>query len=375
MTNVLVVHASSDLYGSDLACLAVVEGLTARGWGATVTVPRPGPLVPLLENAGAAVIELDPLKFRRVDLRPRQLPSTVKNWSTNLVALRRLGRERRFDLVYTTTAPTTGGSILARRWRVPHAYHVHEIFWYPAPLVRAFEALLRTADVVLCCSAAVASQFASERVRARTRVVHTGATVDANIRPAELFASSPTVVTCVARLNEWKGQEILVEAADLVRRKHPIVVRLIGDVYGSEIGYRTRLERMVDDLGLHEVVVLEGERRDAQQLVAEGDISVLPSRRAEPFGMALVEAMALGRPCVATSAGGPLEIVRHGVDGLLVPPGDAPALAEAIVSLIENPALARSLGANARERAASFRIEAMVEGVLASFDDLLAPQR
>ena len=369
---VLLVHSSADLYGSDLACLAVTEGIVAKGWSATVTLPTSGPLMPRLEQVGADFIELDPLKLRRADLRPAHIPRSVSNWYANVMQLRKLAQERRFDLVYSTTGPTLGGSYLARRWGVPHAHHVHEIFWYPTPLVRAFEVVLRSADSVLCCSQAVADQFRSQRVRQRTRVVHTGASVDESILPAEPFRGSPTVITCVARLNEWKGQEILLEAADIVRREHPIRVRLIGDVYGDEVGFRTRLESIVEDLGLQREVVFEGERRDAHQLVAEGDIFVLPSRRAEPFGMALVEAMALSRPCIATAAGGPLEIVRHGVDGVLVQPGDAQEMADAIVSMIEAPDVARQLGVRARERAASFRIETMVAGVLAAFDDLLA---
>lgn len=367
----LFVHASSDLYGSDLACLHVARGAIAVGWAVDVTLPGPGPLVEQLAAAGATVQWLDPLKPRRADLRPARLGATAARWGRNYRRARRLGAAQRFDLVYTTTAPTLGGALLARRWRAPHVYHVHEIFWYPRAAVAAFERVLARSDVVVCCSGAVADQFGSPSVRERCRVVHTGAELAVDVPERLPFdGSAPVQVVCVARLNEWKGQEVLVDAIGILRdRGLDVRLSLVGGVYGSEIQFRVGLERRVAELRLGDRVRLEGERRDAARLVATADVFALPSRRPEPFGMALVEAMALGRPVVATDAGGPREIVTDGVDGLLVPPGDPRALADAIAGLAADVEGSRRLGAAARARARDFPIDAMVRQVLAAFDD------
>jgi len=371
----IFVHAAADLYGSDLVCLRVVQGARAAGWDVDVTVPSDGPLVSSLRAEGAGVLRVDPLKPRRADLRPARLPSTLARWIRNYRALRGL-RAGDYDLVYTTTAPTTGGALLARWLDVPHVYHVHEIFWFPKPLVRGFERMVRTADVVLCCSRAVLDQFTDQALRRRSRVVYSGAEVPAGIDERSPLSDDSLRIVCVARLNEWKGQEVLIEAIPLLERgTENVSVRLIGDVfsmYGTERQYRDGLVERVRALGLGDVVHFEGERRDALAVVAQADVFVLPSRRPEPFGMALVEAMALGRPVVATEAGGPLEIVTDGVDGVLVAPGDPAALASAIDHMVRDPEWARRLADQARRRASDFTSQTMVTQVLAAFGDAIA---
>lgn len=367
----LFVHASSDLYGSDIACLRVVEGAVRAGWEVTVTVPWQGPLVSELEAAGARVIELDPLKLRRAELAWPAVAATPWRWLCNYRQLRRLARRRHFDLVYTTTAPTTGGHFLARRWQVPHVYHVHEIFWHARPLVLGLDRLLRQADVVLCCSLAVADQFSP---RVPTRVVHTGADVDAGTLTTVPFSGPHTVITCVARINEWKGQDVLIDAVSLLKPRFPgLHLRLVGDVYRGEVAFRVALEAQVQRLGLQDVVSFEGERRDAHALIGTSDVIVLPSKRPEPFGMVVVEAMLLGRPVIATRAGGPTEILTDGVNGLLVELGDPAALAGAIASLIADPDRARAMAERGRERAQSLTTTMLVAEVIAVFDELVVP--
>lgn len=363
------VHASSDLYGSDLACLHVARRAVERGWAVEVTLPRPGALADELTALGVAVHWLDPLKPRRADLRLQRLPQTVRHWLRSWRAVRRLAAARRFDVVYTTTAPTLAGTFLARRWRARHVYHVHELFWFPTPLVRTFERVLRRADVVVCCSGAVLDQFHDHRIRSRAIIAHTG--IDHSGLPAAgpVLAADHAEIVCVARINEWKGQEVLVEAVARLRQAgHDVRLTLVGDVYGGEERFRDRLAERIDALGLTGWVTLAGERRDAIDIVARSDVFVLPSRRPEPFGMALVEAMAVGRPAIGTDAGGPREVVRSGVDGVLVPPGDAAALAGAIAALIDDPDHARALGRRAARRAGAFDIGTMADAVLDAFD-------
>src|SRR5439155_17611508 len=134
------------------------------GWEVAATVPHDGPLVHELTGAGVEVRRLDPLKLRRAELRLSRAPGLPLRWARQLALLRRLARSRRFDVVYTTTAPTLGGSLLARWWRAGHVYHVHEIFWDAKTLLPVFERTLSKADVVICCSNAVREQFRSPGV-------------------------------------------------------------------------------------------------------------------------------------------------------------------------------------------------------------------
>ena len=367
---VALVHSGADLYGADLVCLRIAGAAVASGWAVTVVVPRDGPLVPELRAAGAEVVVTDPLVLRRSDLRGVRALSVPPRWVAQAAALRRLAR-RRFDVVHTRTAPTLGGFLLARWSGARHVLHVQEIFSQPRRLVRTLERVFARADSIVCISRAVAEQFDDERVRSRTRIIHTGVDVPDGLDERVPLDGPSVDVVCVARLNEWKGQEVLIAAAYELGGDVPgLRVRLVGDVFGREHQYRDDLEAQIAYLRLGGVVVFEGERRDALSLVARSDILVLPSRRPEPFGMALVEGMALGRPVVATAAGGPAEIITDGVDGLLVPPGDATALADAIRRLAADRPAARAMGERGRRRAADFPVAAMVGGVLALYEEL-----
>ena len=157
-------------------------------------------------------------------------------------------------------------------------------------------------------------------------------------------AAAPLIV-CVCRLEPEKSVETLVRAMPAVLAGFPEAVCLIGGA-GSE---RTSVASEIERLSLNRSVRLLGFQSDPHSLMAAGMIFVLPSR-AEPFGLALVEAMALRRPCVATRAGGPLEIIGEETSGLLVPPDDPAALALALRRLLADLALRERLGAGARAR-------------------------
>jgi glycosyltransferase involved in cell wall biosynthesis len=153
------------------------------------------------------------------------------------------------------------------------------------------------------------------------------------------------LIVCVCRLEPEKSVEILVRAMPEVLAAFPDAVCLIGGS-GSE---QARISAEIQRLGLERSVRLLGFQKDPHSLMTAATVFVLPSR-AEPFGLALVEAMALRRPCVATRAGGPLEIIIEDVSGLLVAPDDPAALAIALSQLLAEPDLRERLGASARAR-------------------------
>lgn len=370
--SVLLVHASAELYGSDRACLTMASGAVAAGLDTHVLVPVGGPLVARLREAGATVHILDTFVLRRAELRGRGALPVVTGWPRAVRDLHRFSARRRFDLVHSNCAPTVGGALLARWWGVPHVWHVHEIFGDNGPTRFVFERLLAHADVVIAVSGAVAAQFCSPAVTARTRIVYTGGDVPDGIEGVTPLARSPVELICVGRLNRWKGQEFLIQAAALLRsRGLDVRLTLVGDVFGSEHHFREQLADLAAGLELGPFVSFLGERRDAAQLMANADIVVVPSAQPEPFGIVVVEAMALGRPIVASDAGGPREMITSGHDGLLVRPRDPGAMADAIARLIDDPTRARQLGAQAKLTARRFSTAAMAERVIETYRELL----
>src|ERR1700730_12903521 len=114
-------------------------------------------------------------------------------------------------------------------------------------------------------------------------------------------------------------------------------------------GYLGRVRERVAQAGLEDRVSWMGERADVPELVRALDILLLPSWE-EPFGRALIEAMALGVPVIATNVGGPVEILEDGREGDLLPPLQAPAWAKAIRELAESPERGREMGRAGRRR-------------------------
>jgi glycosyltransferase involved in cell wall biosynthesis len=153
------------------------------------------------------------------------------------------------------------------------------------------------------------------------------------------------LVVCVARLEREKSIITLIDAMDTVRKAFPRVRCLVAGE-----GYRRPdLEERIRELNLEEHFELLGFRTDALSVVNAGDVFVLPSL-AEPSGLAILEAMALGKPVIATRAGGPVEIVEDGVTGLLAPPRDPPALARAIEQLLQDRTQRERMGEEGARR-------------------------
>jgi rhamnosyl/mannosyltransferase len=177
------------------------------------------------------------------------------------------------------------------------------------------------------------------------------------------------LVAALGRMTYYKGFDVLIDAAALLP---PDVRVLIG---GSGAGFAA-CEEQVRQRGLEDRVFLLGDIDDAEvpALMAAAELFCLPStERAEAFGVAMLEGMAMGRPvvCARIEGSGVPWLNRHGETGLVVPPGDAAAMAAAIAELLADPARARELGAAARARyEADFRAEQMVEATLALYRSL-----
>jgi glycosyltransferase involved in cell wall biosynthesis len=157
------------------------------------------------------------------------------------------------------------------------------------------------------------------------------------------------VVAITGQVSEVKGIWEYVEAADKLRGKDAIFA-VLGDDLRSQGTVRREMEATVNARGLTERFRFLGFRENAPELIQAFDIVAAPSR-IEPFGLASLEAMAVARPVVASRVGGIPEVVRDGLDGLLVPPEDPASLATAIARLLDNPDERRAMGLQGRQRA------------------------
>jgi len=235
----------------------------------------------------------------------------------------------------------------------------------------------RMTDVIVANSEAVREDvIRQEKVEpSRVRVIYNGIDpslydlpADPTLRASLGIPARAKVVGVVANLIHYKGHRFFLQACQEIKRKHQAVTfLLIGD--GP---LRRELEGLARELGLEKDVLFLGSRQDVPQLLALMDVVVLPSLE-EGFPNAILEAMAAGKPVVATEVGGIPEAVVHGETGLLVPPKDPEALADAILRLLDDPQLALEMGRAGRDRVRkAFGLDRMVREMEGLYEELIA---
>lgn len=270
--------------------------------------------------------------------------------------------------------------LLANLRRAPVVLHVHGARFddfldrLPAPLAAVARGLARRAAVVVVLSPEWFERLAPRWPGARLAVVGNGVAVPRRAgRVAEAGPAGQPVFAFLGNLGPRKGVPVLIEAAALA--KEPWRVELAGGDEEPGATAQARSQAAVAHVD-HRVRLLGPLAGDAKlDWLAAAQGFVLPSR-AEGLPMALLEAMAVGLPVVVSDAGAMPEVVRAGVDGLVVPAGDAAALAAALDALARDPARRAAMGAAGAERcAARYGVERMVDELMGVYADAAGARR
>ncbi len=289
-----------------------------------------------------------------------------------VVRLGRRLRATRPDVIHTTSLKAdligVGASWIAGR---PLVWHVHDRIspdYLPPIMVGLIRFLARHAPrYVIVNSEATAATLPGVR---RMTIAYPGFGPDqVGPAPVDRRPTAPGVVGIIGRISPTKGQLEFVRAAARVLRERPQVrFRIIGAALFGEDSYADAVRREVDDLGIADAIEFAGFVDDPAAALDSFGLCVHASPTPEPFGQVIVEAMIRGVPVVATRGGGVTEIVQPDPAGeplgWLVPPGDAAALAAAIVEALGDPDLAarraQAAWVSARDR---FPIERTVHEV------------
>ncbi len=274
------------------------------------------------------------------------------------------------------------GALAARLSRRPAICH-YRAFDPPLPIDRAVTTSGITGWIFISQAVAEA-QFAAMGRPRRWQVIPNAIDLDEFDQPVDIAAVRASLgvpvdaplVGMVGRVAPWKGQHVFVEALVQVSRVHPkvhgVIAGLAEELDGP--GYAAEVRRRADELGLGERLHMVGHRSDVPQVLAALDCGVHCSVRPEPFGRVIIEGMAARLAMVASSAGGATEIIADGVDGLLTPPGDAAALAQALDRLLADPAeRARIALAGRRTVEQRYQIDAHVAAVCSFYERVSAP--
>lgn len=316
------------------------------------------------------------LGWRRDDLARSWTRSAgaVSKALSPALALAKALRGARPDLVHTNTLKAHMlGCVAARFLGLPLVWHVRDILEPGGALTWLGRAGRFARPRVIAISQAVRDQF--EGCALDIEIIYNGIPLD-RFTPAEAdpalreqlgLAPGARAISVVGRLTPWKGHRTILQALPGILEAHPAAVLLVvGEVAFWETDYLGELQTYAEQLGVAHAVRWLGFRDDVPRILALSDVFALPSEN-EPFGRAIIEAMAVGRPVVATRSGGVPEIVREGETGLLVEPGSAEQLGEAIVRLLSDESLAIRLGQagllRAREAYDARRVASMVQAL------------
>ncbi len=335
----VVVAPSSHHGGAELVLNRAVRAAVARGWEVCCLCPA-GPLAHELETSGVTTVTIPELGLPSGRRSLAAVRLAARSVSAAL-ALRRAARGA--DRVLVNGLLGLPAVTLVRP-RPPVVLLVHDVIRRPdrAHLLRR---LRSTVDAAIAVSPAAAAPLADIGLHAR--VVPNGTPWP--VRPAPSPPPSPPVVGCVAALTSWKGQHVLIEALARLE-SHDVVLELVGEALPKDAAYAAALRSQVEAAGLVDRVVFCGYLADPLSRVRGWTVAVTASQDPEPFGLATLEAMSVGVPVVGTNHGATRELL--GEAGLLVAPGSARELADALSLLIGDGDLRRRCAAAGRARVA-----------------------
>jgi len=369
MKNILFLEQFSNVGGGQTVLLNIIKGLDKAKITPYVVIPAKGEFSGQLE---ALSVKYYVLPIGRYSAGRKTVFDAIAYFMRSIFlipATISLIRRLNIDLVYAN-APRTfiWGTVAAKITGKPVVWHVHSI-------ISGFNLIICkllnnfAVERILCISKAVAEPF--KNYPKKVRVIYNAIDPDkylcsnkdrSTIRSELGIRPDSFVVGYVGQIARWKGVDILVQAArEVLKTAANVKFLFVGDVfYEGRKGelFRDDLIKKTKEWNISDKIIFTGQRNDIPRILSAMDVLAVPSADPEPFSLALIEGMAAGKAVVASSHGGPAEIIHDKVDGRLVEPKDPQKLVKVLLELIDNKELAIEIGANARKRVkAEFSLE------------------
>ena len=362
MNNIVFLHSSSELYGSDRSLLNLVKNLDKDKFNITVILPEDGPLVDKInsfDNVEVIINELAVLRRKNLSL------SGMSKYFIELIRsikfINNLIKEKSIDIVYTNTSVIFVGGISAKICKVKSVWHIREIIkskyerFIVSKIVNIFS------DYIIANSKATAEAISKNKDK--VKVVYNAIDIEKNsgledidevykeVAATIVRSNNKIKIGMAGRINRWKGQKLFVDMAKLVSEENDNVEFLIaGDVYKGEDYILDDLKGYILESGVKDKIGLLGQVDNMSNSYKKLGIFVLPSIQPEPFGLVVIEAMNNKLPVVATNHGGPVEIIDNNIDGFLVDYKDAREMAQVVNKLIKDKELRNYISANAEKK-------------------------
>lgn len=357
------------LGGGELMFLDLIEHGRDLNVEWFVVFTSDGPMVQTVRNWGVQAVVVPAGRVRQ----PHRVASTI-------LKIHRLIKEHRVDAIISWIAKTHlyGGSAAALAG-IPAVWY--QLGLPDPPKFQERVATAVPARGILTCSDSV--KRAQEKLWPSrvVRTVYPGVSLDRfdpETLPSPLecrrqlgLPAQGALFGIVGRLQRWKGMHYLIDAMPAILREHPDAhCVIVGGQHSYELEYPTFLRQRVAEMNLCEHVVFAGLQHNIPHWMQAMDVVIHASDK-EPFGIVVVEAMALGKPVAATDTAGPTEIISHGIDGWLWAAGDSASLSSAVLELLGDRELRERIGRAARGKAATFSSRNYARRVVESILDLI----
>ena len=365
MKNILFLHSSSELYGSDRSLLNLLKNIDRNKFKASVILPCEGPLVneiKKIDNIDIIIKEIAVL--RRKNLSIKGIFSYILEFVKSVKFLTSIIKKNHIDIVYTNTSVVFPGGITAKLLGKKSIWHVREIINnnFERKIVSSIVNLF--SDIIIANSKATGDAITNNKEKIRIVYNAVESTSNELIRQND-NSENEVVIGMAGRINRWKGQKLFVDNAERILKSTDNVKFVIaGDVYTGEDQILQDLKNYIKEKNITDKIEFLGQVEDMNEFYNNIDIFILPSIQPEPFGLVVIEAMDRAIPVIATNHGGPTEIIENEEDGYLVDYRDCTEMSNRTLELINNKDLRKCIGKKAKEkRDRMFNIDRYVEQI------------
>jgi glycosyltransferase involved in cell wall biosynthesis len=381
---IIYLSQSGHLGGAERSLLDFIAsvGTDQPDWRLDLVLPAQGPMRRHAENLGVQthLVELpqavaslgdsalgggggNPVRLSELILRSARAVPDIARY---VFRLRAVLRELTPNLIHANGLKMDILGVWARPSGVPFIWHIHDYI----SSRRMMASLLRTH--ACGCAAAIANSESVTRdlesvfgerlsIRSIPNAVDlnyfsaVGPALDLDQHAGMAPAPPGTIkIGLIATMARWKGHEVFLRAVSMLPKELPVRAYVVGGAIYQTVGSQVPIQELrilAQRMGLADKVAFTGFVEDPAAAMRSLDIVVHASTQPEPFGLVIAEAMAVGKPVIASAAGGAGELISDGLDGLTHPPGDASMLANCISDLVKSPEKRYRLGQEARLRA------------------------
>jgi glycosyltransferase involved in cell wall biosynthesis len=366
MKNILFIHQSADLYGSDKTLLYLVSSIKNL-FHPIIVIPSEGPLSEELKKRNIEFYVMPVIKVSRQLFKsfaiiklPFQVYKTIRVLKTKLGS-------RKIDIVHSNTLAVLLGAFFSKKYKIKHVWHVHEIIQQPKIVARSYPFLVNWfSDYVIFNSKASAEYLYSKKpkLEKKSRIIYNGLDRDIPISTSKnqitlrknIFKEihpETIVIGLIGRINKHKGHALALKVFEELIKSGSKNIKLlfIGSAIKSQTYLIDELNAAIKSKKLENLVKIVGFQKDIWNFYDCIDILIVPTTDPEPFGLVAIEGMLSKKPVIAANHGGLKEIVENNKTGILFEPNNKLKLKEAIEFFICNKEQLAIYGTQGEKRA------------------------